>query len=75
MISPEMCRFCVNIKKTAGSLEELVQHALVALRESLPNDMELTDKVRPHPLWSCDHHVITFQSCDHLIIMTSHDPF
>ena len=30
---------------STGSVEELIQHALVALRESLPNDMELTEKV------------------------------
>ena len=28
-----------------GNLDELIQHCLVALRESLPNEAELTDKV------------------------------
>ena len=49
---------------SSGSLEELIQHALVALRESLPSDMELTEKVKPHPPQSCDHHM-TQKSSEH----------
>ena len=39
-----MC-ICTCVCAT-GSRDELIQHCLIALRESLPNDSELTDKVR-----------------------------
>ena len=42
---------------STGGLEHLIQHALVALRESLPNDMELTEKVICHTHFS--HMTIT----------------
>ena len=36
---------CYECKYYAGGVDELVQHGLVALRECLPSDAELTSKV------------------------------
>ena len=42
------CLLCVRTCVCAGTAEELVQHGLIALRECLPSDAELTSKVNSH---------------------------
>ena len=40
-----LCSIFMNVCCGTGSLDELVRHALMALRECLPSDAELTAKV------------------------------
>ena len=41
-----------------ASLDELINHGLLALRECLPNDSELTSKVLKLINVNCFHHII-----------------
>ena len=47
-VLPYLALYSILLCLATGNLDDLVHHCLLALRESLPSEAELTDKVRAH---------------------------